>query len=471
MEEKTFFDREYGLDDLLPEKVLKELAQKVLKMGMSHLMLLHRDGSLHFQEGDLNLHQEQGLLEGLKNEKINEPRLWESGHSVAGIFPVAHELETVGYLVLGSKENGIPPSMNPLGEFLLHCIQLIIQYRYKHLLTSGLHGQVVEESYAEIKEKAALLEASERKYRLLAENLEKEVERKTKEMEEASLRMLQQDKLASVGRLAAGVAHEINNPIGFVKSNLGTLEEYRQDLGSLLKSYLLLEEAVRKEKKVCFEKQMGEILEELNRIKAQTDIDFLLEDHGKIIQDSLEGTERVSRIVRDLQDFTHLDRSEKEYTLINEQLQRTASLLRSQLPPGVEVILCPGRIPPVECYPRSLNQAFMNILFNAAEAVALKGTVRIVTRCEEQTVEIQFTDTGSGIPAHLLPKIFDPFFTTRDVGRGMGLGLNTAYRIVQDHGGTIAVESTVGKGSTFTIRLPVSPSSASVDGRGQGRQG
>ncbi len=292
-----------------------------------------------------------------------------------------------------------------------------------------------------------------------SENLEKMVEERTSELKKAlsdlqntQSQLLQAEKLASIGQLAAGVAHEINNPVGFVKSNLGIIEEYRTDLTELLESYGILEAVLNKE-----DKSIQKALKDIQIIKDEIDIDFIQDDYAKVIAESLEGMDRVAKIVADLRDFAHVDKAELEHTDINKGIESTLNIVWNELKYKAEVIKDLGELPLVKCYPQRMNQVFTNIFVNAAHAIDKKGEIKISTLAYNEHVEIKISDTGSGIPPEVIPKIFDPFFTTKEVGKGTGLGLNMAYNIIKKHQGTIDVESEVGKGTTFTIRLQVEP--------------
>ncbi len=297
-----------------------------------------------------------------------------------------------------------------------------------------------------------------------SENLEKMVEERTAELKKTlsdlqntQSQLLQSEKLASIGQLAAGVAHEINNPVGFVKSNLGTIEEYRIDLARLLEIYGILEAVLNKEEKQNEDKSIQKVLKDIQEIKDDIDIDFIKDDYVKVIEESLEGIDRVAKIVADLKDFAHVDKAELEHADINKGIESTLNIVWNELKYKAKVIKDLSDIPLVKCYPQRLNQVFTNILVNAAHAIDKKGEIKISTKSDNRHVEIKISDTGTGIPSEVLPKIFDPFFTTKEVGKGTGLGLNMAYNIIKKHQGTIDVESEVGKGSTFIIRLQTEP--------------
>lgn len=269
-------------------------------------------------------------------------------------------------------------------------------------------------------------------------------------------RWLQTEKLAAIGQLAAGVAHEINNPIGYVRSNLNTIDDYRRDLTAVLQAY---ESMVRYlcESRTALQKDAAGRLESLERLKARVDLDAIMEDYPSVITESREGIDRVVRIVSDLKKFAHLDGEDRETADINAGIESTLNIVWNELKYKTRVVKDLKPLPPVMCYPQRLNQVFMNILVNAAQAIEDQGTIHITTRHEKDQAIITISDTGKGIPEEELPRIFEPFYTTKPVGRGTGLGLSVAYRIVKSHGGSIAVDSIPGKGTTFTISIPLNP--------------
>jgi two-component system NtrC family sensor kinase len=295
-------------------------------------------------------------------------------------------------------------------------------------------------------------------------NLEAMVKAKTTELQKTlyslqntQSQLLQAEKLASVGQLAAGVAHEINNPVGFVKSNLGTMEEYRLDLTKLLESYAKFESITMETEKINEIPSIKNAIESTKKIKEDIDFDFILDDYPGLIEDSKEGMERVAKIVADLKNFVHMDKAKLEYANINHGIESTLNIVGNELKYKAKVIKDLGDLPLVKCYPQQLNQIFANLLVNAAHAIEKEGEIRIFTAKDKDRVIIKIGDTGCGIPQNIIDKIYDPFFTTKEVGKGTGLGLNVVYNIIQTHQGTIDIESQVGKGSTFIITLPIEP--------------
>ena len=283
-----------------------------------------------------------------------------------------------------------------------------------------------------------------------------ELEQTLTELKETQAYMIQSEKMASVGQLAAGVAHEINNPTGFVSSNINTLSGYQNDIKSLLMEYRnlvddLKDSAITSHCPISISEQVERIL----ALEANVDIDFLLSDMPVLINESLEGMERIKKIVLDLKDFAHPGEDKAQTADINKGIESTLSIVWNELKYIATVTKEYGELPLVECYPQQLNQVFMNILVNAAQAMKDQGEIRVSTHASNGFVEIKISDTGAGISDENLSKIFDPFFTTKEVGKGTGLGLNVAYNIVKKHKGDLKVESELGKGTTFIIRIPV----------------
>lgn len=280
------------------------------------------------------------------------------------------------------------------------------------------------------------------------------------EMEKTQAQMLQQmlqsEKMASIGQLAAGIAHEINNPTGFISSNLRTLQDYQNDFTSMVVKYRDFIKMVRALPQI--EGQNGDLHEavgELEALEKKIDIDFLMEDMVDLVSDCREGADRIKRIVLDLKNFAHPGDDRFHSIDINSGLESTLNVVHNELKYKATVERVFGDIPEVQGCPQQLNQVFMNILINAAQAMEKKGSIKVETRAAKGMVEVMISDTGCGIPPDHITKIFDPFFTTKEVGRGTGLGMNIAYNIIQKHQGTIDVESEIGNGTTFTIRLPV----------------
>ncbi len=277
-----------------------------------------------------------------------------------------------------------------------------------------------------------------------------ELEQAYARLKDTQTQLLQSEKMASIGQLAAGVAHEINNPIGYVHSNLGTLQTYVRGLMSLLDTYDRLIAELPEKSFVA--------LSPIQEIKRQIDYGFLREDLPQLLVESREGIERVKKIVLDLRDFSHSGQTEaEEWTLsdIRRGLESTLNIVWNELKYKAEVNKHFAVLPLVECMPSQLNQVFLNLLVNAGQAIKERGTITITTSRSEREICIAIADDGVGISPENLKRIYDPFFTTKPVGKGTGLGLALSYGIVKKHHGRIEVESELGKGTCFRVFLPI----------------
>jgi PAS domain S-box-containing protein len=262
-------------------------------------------------------------------------------------------------------------------------------------------------------------------------------------LEEAQSQLIQSEKMASIGQLAAGVAHEINNPVGFVKSNLGTLQRYVADIGKVLSAYAEIEH------------ELGEAsLASVTQLKKALELDYLQEDLDVLLVETNDGVQRVQDIVRDLKNFSHVSSSEIVLANLEMGLDSTLNVVWNELKYKAKVVKEYAAIPEIMCAPSQLNQVFMNLLVNASQAIEEHGQISIRTASTEDEVRIEIEDTGRGIPPENLGRIFEPFFTTKPVGKGTGLGLSLSYGIIKKHHGRIEVSSEVGKGTRFTIILP-----------------
>lgn len=282
-------------------------------------------------------------------------------------------------------------------------------------------------------------------------DLESLLDKKASEIKDAHAMLLQSEKLASIGQLAAGVAHEINNPIGFISSNLNTLEQYIEDIKSLMEQYKDFHSINNGERQM--------LLNRIESLKEEMDFEFILEDLFKLVEETKEGADRVKKIVGDLKDFSRVDHGEKDFFNINQGLESTLNIVRNELKYKAKISKEYNEIPEIECYSQELNQVFMNLLTNAAQSIENQGKIGIKTGLVydngQDFIEIRISDTGCGIAEENLNRIFDPFFTTKEVGKGTGLGLNISYKVIKKHKGKIKVESEVGKGTTFIVSLPV----------------
>jgi len=259
--------------------------------------------------------------------------------------------------------------------------------------------------------------------------------------------LMQSEKLASIGQLAAGVAHEINNPVGYVFSNFGTLERYLADLFRVLTAYEQAEPLLAGTPAAA----------SLSALRAEVELDFLKEDVPTLMAESREGISRVRKIVQDLKDFSHVDaRQEWEWADLHRGIDSTLNIVNNEIKYKAEVVKQYGDLPEVQCLPTELNQVFMNLLVNAAHAVRKeRGTITIRTGRTDGDAWVEVEDDGTGISKEDLSRVFDPFFTTKPVGKGTGLGLSLSYGIVKKHHGRLEVESERGVGTRFRMTIPV----------------
>lgn len=271
------------------------------------------------------------------------------------------------------------------------------------------------------------------------------------ELKRMHVQLLQSEKMASIGQLAAGVAHEINNPTSFVLSNLTSLKRYST---RLLEFIAAQSEALLKIS-ASGEQDVKAILGDVAQQRENSEIDRIIDDIDSLIDESIDGGLRVKKIVQNLKNFSRIDEAEVKPGDINAVIENTLSVIWNELKYKTTVVKDYGEIPHTLANLGQLSQVFMNILINAAQAIEKQGQITIKTRCEENNIVISISDTGQGIPKDILGRIFDPFFTTKEVGKGTGLGLSIAYDIIQKHKGQLNVESRPGEGTTFTITIPV----------------
>jgi two-component system NtrC family sensor kinase len=396
------FDREFSLHELLGSFASKRLGK--------HLM-----GLL----GDFRLYDED-----------NQPVL-ESGN-VAADAPSADvmlDIEPVGRLQAATDTEKLQAAAG--------LVETLLQSQKRYYMASRLHEEQVSHDYQRLQQEHAALLKSELRYRTLSEELEMRVQQQVETLKMAERQLYQAEKLASVGQLAAGVAHEINNPIGFIRSNLTSASVYVKQVAAL-RPVVTSGDAAR-----------------IAAAWKKGDMDFMLEDFQALLEESIAGADRVARIVSDLKAFSSIDRGEEERIDLNESIRTVCNIAGNRIQQTAQLVLELGELPPLPCQPGHINDVLLAMLLNAVQAVGEKGEIRIATGMEGEEVWIRISDNGCGIPQENLSRIFDPFFTTREVGAGTGLGLTVCRDIVRAHGGCIEVESQVGAGTAFTIHLPL----------------
>ncbi|GAB3388121.1 ATP-binding protein [Massilia agri] len=322
-------------------------------------------------------------------------------------------------------------------------------YEYRFRTANGdylwMHDQlrlIRDEHGAPVEVIGSLSDISARKH------MEQEQERLIARLREAHDQLLQSEKMASIGQLAAGVAHEINNPLGFVNSNMSSLKRYINTLLAVVGAY----------DRVVKQAAPGSALEaRVEAIAHEADLAFLREDVPDLVAESLDGLKRVREIVQALKDFSHMGDTDWQRADLHAGLDSTLTIVANEIKYKATIEKRYGSLPFVTCLPSQLNQVFMNLLVNAAHAIREQGLITISTGVDGDWVWVAISDTGCGIPQKNMNRIFEPFFTTKPVGSGTGLGLSLSYSTVSKHGGRIEVESEVDVGTTFTVRLPVLP--------------
>lgn len=283
-----------------------------------------------------------------------------------------------------------------------------------------------------------------RDYQRRIQEKNQELEASLASVQQLQLQLIQSEKMASLGTLAAGVAHEINNPIGYVNSNFSTLKTYANGLFELLDLYASGESALH----------APELLQQIRVKKQAIDFDYLLTDLPNLINESHQGLERVRTTVQNLKNFSHAGTGEKVWCDLCAEIDNTLNVVWNEIKYKAEVVKTYAEVPPVYAVPSHIGQVIINLLVNAAHAIEEKGVIRVATGSDAQWVWVEIADDGVGMSAETRSRIFDPFYTTKPLGKGTGLGLSLSLSIIEKHQGTILVSSEPGKGSTFRVMLP-----------------
>jgi two-component system NtrC family sensor kinase len=310
-----------------------------------------------------------------------------------------------------------------------------------------------------------------RRKNLLLRGGQAETEEELKRLQATQSQVIHTTKLASLGQMVAGVAHEINTPLGFVKSNVEVVGDLLDDYRSLVKQYdaavqycLQPVDLIFGADKSALDKLVKHVEEARRKLfdaRSNLEKTSLLKDAKELLSDASEGLSQLGSLVLNLKGFSRVDRDGMDSMDLNEGVESALMIAQHQLRDRVRVVKHLEPLPKVRCMPSQINQVFLNLITNAAQAIDGDGTLTIDSKVVNNNVEISFADTGCGIPDDILPKIFDPFFTTKQVGEGTGLGLSIVHKILKGHGGTIKVRTTPKKGSVFTLTLPVDGTAAS----------
>ncbi len=331
-----------------------------------------------------------------------------------------------------------------IADMLQAALQTLINGAMKRILTAEAHTTIVNQSYEELLETNRKLVISEQQYRELAASLEIKVRERTEELNRAYAIMLQKEKLAAIGGLAAGMAHEINNPIGFVISNLHTLTKYAARLKEMLEFYRLTCEPVVPEN----------IAKQVETRWRELKIGFVFTDIDDLVAQSLSGAERVQKLVAEMKGFSHVDEAGEVPTDINLELEQALNILHHEIRQGIAIELNFAAVPKVRLNPVLLSQAFFQILHNAIHLKTPELKISVTTSQLDNDLVIKIADNGPGIPVGIRDRIFEPFFTTKDVGEGTGMGLTLAQQSIQALGGAIAVSSPPEGGTAFIVSVP-----------------
>lgn len=370
-------------------------------------------------------------------------------------------VERRGQCVLGSPDGALDArvplqwDMEPAGQIeapgeyperlaaVAYLLQLMLRSTARYHMAASLHLESVHADYEALQRKHAQLMESEARYRNLSEQLEARVAEQVKTIEGAQRQLYQAEKLASVGQLAAGVAHEINNPIGFVKSNLSTARNYVEALNG-------------------FAAELARDPACAAQAWTAQNLDYVVSDFAALLQESLDGVNRVSTIVADLKTFSDIDRVGESVADVNEAIRAACNVASGQSQGKAEVVLNLSSLPAIPCRAAQISQVCLNLLLNALQAVQVAaadrdepGRIDIATEATETHVRIMIADNGCGMSDEVCTRVFDPFFTTRDVGQGTGLGLTVSRDIIRAHGGDIELRSRPGEGTCVVIHLPL----------------
>ncbi|HJW57598.1 MAG TPA: ATP-binding protein [Burkholderiaceae bacterium] len=347
------------------------------------------------------------------------------------VAPVRVDIEVIGHIE-------VPSTRRTHAEVAARWLEMVLAAAMRYQMAASLHLETVHADYEALQSKHAALQESEGRYRALAAQLEQRVKEQVDTIERTQRQLYQSEKMAAVGSLAAGMAHEINNPMGFIRSNLGTASKYVGTIEQMFQAYREHERS------------------EASALWHQFDMDFLLEDFAGLLEESINGADRVSRIVTNLKAYASIDCASGTPVDLNDAVRAAADILHTQLPNSVQVEMALQPLQLVSGDASRLNQVLFALLQNARLAMGDKGgTIRVSSRMVGDEARIEVSDNGCGIPRDVINRIFDPFFTTREVGKGMGLGLTVSRDILNAHSGRIEVTSIPGEGSTFAVYLPV----------------
>ncbi len=388
------FDSELILSQILSQRLMKQIDSVIKQFGIGSILIVNMKNTPLF--GDLSLEQVKTRL------------------------PIAPELEPIGYLCFGDIEA-------TLAKGILRFVVMMVQSEWRYHMASDMHIKAIKADFEALKEKHALLQQSENRYRELSQSLEIKVKEQVEHIESTRRKLYEAEKLASVGQLAAGVAHEINNPIGFINSNLRSAVDYISDISEWAKPLL-------------------------NQYQNQ-DVQDVLEDFVPLINECLIGGERIRSIVADLKAFSDIDHTELCTIKIKDAIERVVRIFQTQNHKNINFSIKVDDEISLLCRAGFINQLILNLLTNSGDAIDNKGTILIEGSKSENLLKLKFTDSGKGMSEEALKRAFEPFFTTKDVGGGTGLGLTVARDIANNHQGDIEILETSNEGTKILVTL------------------
>lgn len=384
-------------------------------------------------------------------------KVYRDGYRPALFFLIGWAAFLAGIIIYVLKDFEILP-YNNFTRYTMHIGSAIEVILLSFALADRINILKKEKEESQL----AALRSSQKNEKLIMEQnvlLEQKVNERTYELQKAIVdlketqtNLVEAEKMASLGQLTAGIAHEINNPINFVSSNIQPLKMDFEDLLNTIKIYDKLQDGA----------SLEGVIEEVKKHKDNVDFDYILTEIDQLLKGIEDGAQRTFEIVKGLKTFSYLDEAEYKHANLNEGIKSTLILLKSAINKQIDIDLhLDNNLPMIECYPGKMNQVFMNILSNAVQAILGREDlpekrITIKTFKEQNNIKITIQDTGPGIPKDIQNKIFEPFFTTKDVGKGTGLGLSIVYNIIAKHKGKIHLESEPDQGATFTITLPIS---------------
>ena len=388
----------------------------------------------------------------------------KKGYKPALFFTISWSFFIVGVIIYIFKDAGIFPRNTFTDNAILFGSSIEVAllsfaladkiniYKKEKEASQAEALRISQENEQLIKQQNVVLEEKVHERTIDLENANQKLSKTLNDLQEAQLQLVEAEKMASLGQLTAGIAHEINNPINFVKSNIKPLQLDLNDLLEIIDNYDQLHNSKGN--------HLDQKLDEINKLKAELDIDFLKTEIQSLIKGIEEGAERTAEIVRSLRTFSRLDEGELKEANVHDGLNSTLVLLKNSIPHHVKIIKNYYADGEIECYAGKLNQVFMNIINNGVQAILAKKnqeeseSITITTKDIGDNIEISIKDSGIGMTEEVKQKIYDPFFTTKDVGEGTGLGMSIVFKIIEKHGGKIKVNSSPGNGAEFIITLP-----------------